>query len=236
MRYQPCLKTVIAVAWNCCDYISWREKQKKAGQGLTWRSTLGSLTELTQPRLVKQGRRTPTLGLKTWGKALSGWAGKFMSSSRTIKPRVWLDIHHGMGKTLFSESWSGWCHRISVVCSFDSVLWNKAMYLNLHQLVICHLKMLLTLSMCVRFVYVCVTPCNNCIYSKHPGWRLSQGQNSPYASWETSSTAMRPKLLICHTWTSRLWRSWTRTKSWSRNSVWSGYDLWCMPPFIIVLY
>lgn len=53
----------------------------------------------------------------------------------------------------------------------------------------------------------------------HAGWRLSPGQSSPCASWETSSTATRPKLLTCHTWTSRLWRSSTRTRSWSRSSV-----------------
>lgn len=53
------------------------------------------------------------------------------------------------------------------------------------------------------------------------GWRLSPGQSSLCASWETSSTVTRPKPLNCHTWTSRLLRSSTRTKSWSRSLVWS---------------
>lgn len=69
-----------------------------------------------------------------------------------------------------------------------------------------------------------VSACLNCIYSRHPGWRLSRGQSSPYVFWETSSTATRLKLLICHTWTLRLWRSWTRTKSLLRSLVW----IWIM--------
>lgn len=95
------------------------EKNKKR-QARGWHGEVLWVVWLSwpSPGWWKQGRRTPTLGLKTWGKALSGWAGKFMSSSRTIKPRVWLDIRHGMGKTLFGESWLGWCHRIYIVCSF----------------------------------------------------------------------------------------------------------------------
>ena len=54
---------------------------------------------------------------------------------------------------------------------------------------------------------------------KHAGWRLSPGPSSPCASWETSSTATRPKPPNCLTWTSRLSRSSTRTRRWSRSSV-----------------
>lgn len=35
---------------------------------------------------------------------------------------------------------------------------------------------------------------------------------------------MKPKPLVCHTWTSRLSRSSTRTKSWSRSLVWSWHQ------------
>lgn len=58
--------------------------KKRTGQEQTWRSTLGSLAELTSLGWCKWCGRTPTLGLKTWGKALGGRACKFMSSSRSI--------------------------------------------------------------------------------------------------------------------------------------------------------
>lgn len=82
-----------------CQVVAWIWK-KRTGQEQTRRSTLGSLTELTSLGWCKRGRRTPTLGLKTWGKALGGWAGKFMSSSRSIKI-TWLQSSAGQGSRLW---------------------------------------------------------------------------------------------------------------------------------------
>lgn len=53
----------------------------------------------------RRGRRTPTLGLKTWGKALGGWAGKFMSSSRTIKPKEFGWMFVTVWVRFYCESW-----------------------------------------------------------------------------------------------------------------------------------
>lgn len=72
---------------------------------------MGSLTE---PMLCfgrwRWSRRTPTLGLKTWGEALSDWALWFMFSSRPIyvNPRGLLDTDHssGMGKNFSATVYS----------------------------------------------------------------------------------------------------------------------------------
>lgn len=119
VRHQPYLKTVIVRVCKLNNYIiltlliitnNYAITTKEKRQNRARHSQVRWVVWLSRPRpgWWRLSRCTPTLVLKAWGKALGGWAAKFMSSRCTVKPKessgtfltIWKKIFPRPTKTL----------------------------------------------------------------------------------------------------------------------------------------